>query len=199
MPALSKYEDAAAAFIVAHPAGTPVGPDRLVNWAAGHANGLQTDLLIGDPDKRVSALRRHLNNGGASRNLTEDQRFYIVVEDAKRKMMRVQSLADRAKEQADQAFGKSVIGAITPIKRSQKAIDDIKLEELTNDKRHELEDMLKELVETAAPLRTLLSAQVINHWSKKLEAKGYTRQQARDMIEHAPFLLQASKLLKATA
>jgi hypothetical protein len=194
MVALSKYEDSAVAFLGTFPIGTVVGPGEVIDWATDHGNGLATDLLIPDPGKRVSALRRHLNNGGSSYNLSEDQRFYLAVEDTKRKTMLVQSLADRTNEQAHNAVGKSMRGAMTPIKRSQKAIEDHKLEELPEEKRLQLEEQLRDLVEIHEPLKKLFSQQLINSHVKILTAKGYSPQQARDLLELMPTFSQYAKL-----
>lgn len=194
MAALNKYESSAKAFLAAYPYGSIVRPEQIVDWATEHADGLKTDLLLDDPDKRLNALRRHLNAGGASRNLTEDERFYIAIEDTKHKTMLVKSLAEHVNDQAEMAFDKSISGAIAPIKRSQKAIDDIRLEQVENETlRENLETQLRELVETAEPLRNLLSKQNIDRHAKRLEAKGYSSQQARDLLELMPTFSRFAK------
>lgn len=198
MVALSRYEGAAAAFLKAHPIGTVVTPDRMLTWAADHANGLATDLLIGDPNKQLSALRRHLNDGGASRSFAESNRFHLVVTDAKRRTVLVQSLHEYVSEQADQAIGKSVVGAITPLNRSLKAGEDVKKEELSDEDQEDLERQMQELVEAAVPIRKVMSERVIAHWVSKLIVKGFTTEQARHMIDSAPMMIRAHKLLKLT-
>lgn len=197
MPMLSKYEDAAQALLSQYPVGSLVGPDDLINWATEHGNGLAADLLIGDPGKKIGALRRHLNHGGASRNLAEEKRFYLDMEDVKRKTMVVKALAEHTAEQAEASFGKSMLGAISPLKRAQRAIDDVKLDELSTEMREELEQQLQELVATAEPLRNLLSKQNIDRHAKRLEAKGYTPQQARDLLEMMPTFTRFQKLQRA--
>lgn len=199
MSALSKYEDAAAAFRQVHPIGSIVTADRMLAWAETHANGLASDLLIADPSKKLATLRRHLNDGGGSRNLPETDRFYLAMEDSKRKTVIVRSLREYVSEQADQALDKSVVGAMKPIKRSQKAIDDIKVEELESEDREQLERQLQELVETAVPLRRVFSETVINHWVGKLEAKGHSREAATHMIELMPTMSRLQKLLRLTS
>jgi DNA-binding transcriptional ArsR family regulator len=196
MVALSKYEEAASAFLEKHPVGTIVPPDRMVKWAHDHGNGLAPDLLIDDPSKRLSALRRHLNHGGASRNLTEDERFYLAIEDKERKTLLVQSLVDYTREKADVVFDKSINGAMNPLKKMHQQIDDHKLEELSPETREELEQRIKELVDAVAPLRTLLSQQNIDRHAKRLEAKGYTAKQARDLLELMPQFSRFTKLQK---
>ena len=199
MVAVSKYEGAAQAFLKEHPIGSVVTVDRMFNWASTYADGLASDLLIEDPTKRFTALRRHLNEGGASRNLAEEGRFVLVVEDIKRKTSVVRSLTEHVSEQAGMALEKAVSGAITPIKRSQRALDDIKVEELPEEQRQEIEQQIHELVESAVPIRKVLSEQLTNHYVGKLITKGYNEQQARDMIAMAPTLTRAAKLLKYTS
>jgi hypothetical protein len=200
MAELSKYEDAAKAFLKKHPLGSVVTPEKVLDWAEKFGDGLASDMLVSDPSKKISALRRHLNDGAASRNLAEANRFHLAIEDAKRKTMRVVSLADHVKQQADQAIDKSIVGALSPINRSQKAIDDIKLEEVENEElRQELERQLAEMVEAAVPLKRVLSQQLQNHWIGKLEAKGLSRQEAQRLIEMAPTVSRLGRLMRYTA
>lgn len=197
--ALSKYEDAASAFLKDHPIGTIVTPDVLVNWAEaadGDATVLKTDLLVDDPAKRLSALRRHINLGGASRNLDEGDRFCLVIEDSKRKTMSVRSLQEHVRDQHDVAFAKSVNGAVAPIKRQQKALEDIKTEEVAPEVKADVEAKIRDFVDYYTPLRRFLSESVINHEVQRLMAKGKTEADARLMLEMAPSLLQSHKLLK---
>jgi hypothetical protein len=196
--ALSKYEDASLAFLKDHPIGTIVTPDRLVNWAEaadGDATVLKTDLLVDDPAKRLSALRRHLNLGGASRNLDESDRFCLVIEDSKRKTMAVRLLQEHVRDQTDVAFAKSVTGAISPVKRQQKALDDIKLEEVSPEVRADVEAKLRAFVDYYTPLRRFLSQSVIDREVQRLVAKGNSEATARMMLEMAPSLLGSHKLL----
>jgi hypothetical protein len=195
---LSKYEDAALAFLKDHAIGSIVTADRLVNWAQvtdGEAAVLKSDLLVDDPAKRLSALRRHLNLGGASRNLDESQRFCLVIEDAKRKTMSVRSLQEHVRDQNDDAFAKSVRGAVSPVKRQQRALDDIKLEEVSPEVREDIEAKLRAFVDYYTPLRKFLSEAVINREVQRLMAKGNSEATARMMLEMAPSLLGSHKLL----
>jgi hypothetical protein len=198
MVALSKYEDAAKAFLKAHPIGTVITSDRMLDWAGDHANGLAADLLIPDPNKRLGSIRRHLNDGGASRSFAESNRFYLAVTDAKRKTLLVQSLFEHVSEQADEAVGKAVVGALTPINRSLKASEDVKKEELSEEDQAELEQQMQELIETAVPFRKVCSERVIAHWVGKLITKGFTAEQAKHMIDSAPMMIRAHRLLKLT-
>jgi hypothetical protein len=91
---LAKYEDAAAAFLQAYPLGTRVHGEEIVAWAADHADGLASDLLLDNDGMKLNALRRHLNSGGASRRFAEAERFYIDVTDAKHKVFAIRRLVD---------------------------------------------------------------------------------------------------------
>jgi hypothetical protein len=198
MVALSAYEDTAAAFLSQFPIGSTVTGEGLVKFAQKHKNGLAGDLLIEDPRKRLSSMRRHVNNGAASRNFSEEERFFLAIEDAKRQTFVVRSLADHVMAQADTAVDRSVVGALSPLRRSTKALNDIKVDELSPEQQQELGAQLELLKEVAAPLKTLFADQIISHWSKKLIAAGMTAQQARHVLEAMPTISRAMKLLKYT-
>src|SRR5262245_9377388 len=101
--AFVQYEDAAAAFLQEYPLGTKVRGEEIIAWSQDHADGLASDLLIGDDSKKLTALRRHLNSGAASRRFAEDERFVIDVSDAKRKVFVVRKLAEYVSGKAAQA------------------------------------------------------------------------------------------------
>jgi len=194
-----KYEDAAASFLQQHPLESKVRGEDIITFARDHANGLASDLLVGDDSKKVSALRRHLNSGGASRSFAEEERFCIDVSDAKRKIFVVRKLADYVHDKATAAFGKSVHGALMPINNSKKAIEDIKLDELDEDQREALEARMNELTAIQVPLKKLFNDQTIKRWTFRLEQKGYSKEQARNLVELLPTLSKEMKLLKATS
>jgi hypothetical protein len=194
-----KYEDAAAAFLQQFPLDTKVRGEDIVTFAQDHANGLANDLLIGDDSKKLSAVRRHLNSGGASRSFAEEERFYIDVSDAKRKIYVIRKLADYVHDKATMAFGKSVNGALSPINTSKRAIEDIKLEELDGEERQALEARMNELTAIQVPLKKLFNDQTIKRWIFRLEQKGYSKEQARNLVELLPTLSKEMKLLKVTS
>jgi hypothetical protein len=198
MPQLSKYEDSAQAFLQAYPVGSVVTADAMLTWATHYGNGLAMDLLLDDPGKKLSAIRRHLNQGASSRNLAEEKRFYLIIEDPRRKTVRVERLAAHVNRQAEEAFGKSVTGALNPLRQSERAISDIKTEELEADEQQALEEQAEALIKTMQPLRMLFSEQVQTRWVAKLEAKGFTPDQARSLAEFLPTLQKYQKLLKVT-
>jgi hypothetical protein len=197
MPSV-RFEDAAATFLQTYPLGTKVRGEEIITWAEAHADGLKSDLLIDDDGKKLSALRRHLNAGAASRSFKEDERFVIDVSDAKRKVFVVRRLADYVHDKATAAFGKSVNGALSPLNGSIKAIEDIDLTDLDNDDRKALEQRMNELTTIQTPLKKLFNDQTIERWVFRLEAKGYSKQQARDLVELLPTLQREMKILRAT-
>lgn len=199
MPSFVKYEDAAAAFLQSYPLDALVRGEEILTWAQDHADGLANDLLIDDDSKKLSALRRHLNSGGASRSFAEDERFVIDVTDAKRKIFKVRKLADHVHDKATMAFGKSVTGALSPIKSSKRAIEDIKLDELDEPDRQALEARMNELTSLQTPLKKLFNNQTIERWVFRLEARGYTKEQARNLVELLPTLRREMKLIEATS
>jgi len=197
--ALVQLEDAAAAFLQDHPLGTKVRGEDIITWSQDHADGLASDLLIDDDGKKLSALRRHLNSGAASRRFAEEERFVIDVSDAKRKVFVVRKLAEHVADKAAVAHLKSANGAIAPYRTSMKAIDDIKLEELDQDLRKELEQHRSEMTVAFAPMKKLFYDQAIDRWILRLEADGYTKEQARALIQRLPTYQREMKILKATS
>jgi hypothetical protein len=192
----TRYEDAAHVFLQSYPVGTTVRGEEIVTWAHDHANGLKHDLLLEDPGMVVNALRRHLNQGGASRSFAEDERFYVDVVDSRRKVFIVRSLADYTQQKAGAAFGKSARGAISPLEQAQKALNDIKLEELDEEQRKAMEFQIQANIATQVPLRKVLSEQAVERCVLRLEAQGYTKEQARTLIEVIPRVEPDMKLIK---
>jgi hypothetical protein len=198
MATLSKYEDSAQVFLEHHPVGSVVTADALLEWAAAYGDGFASDLLLDDPAKQLSAVRRHLNHGASSRNHAEDRRFYLNLVDAKRKTVQVEPLAQHVSRQAEVAFQKSITGAINPLKQTKKAIADLKLQELDDEQRQVLEEQVEYLTNSIPPLKAVLDAQTTSRMVSKLEAKGYPPEQAQHLIAAMPILLPFQKLLKAT-
>jgi hypothetical protein len=196
---ISKFESAAKAFIKVHPIGTVVTADQLLAWASKFKDGFASDLLIDNHAKRLSALRRHLNDGGGSRNHNEDDRFVLAVEDAKTKTHVVMRLADHVSAKADAAFGKSVTGALSPLKGAQKAIEHIKLDELPDETRTALEEQLTELVNWEEPTRKTMSALVEQRIITKLVALGRTEEEAQSLLKALPMVTKMQRLLKYTS
>lgn len=193
------YEDAAAAFLQQFPLGTKVSGEEIIVFAEEHRNGLTADLLIGGDGKKLSSLRRHLNAGGASRRFAEDERFYILTSDAKRKIFTVRRLADHVQSKASAVFSKTAKGALAPIKLSRKEIDDLKLEELDDDQRQELEAKRVEYTKLEVPLKKLLNATAIERWTDRLVSKGYSPQQATQLIKDMGSMQLEMKLIAMTS
>jgi hypothetical protein len=196
MPATLKYGDAAASFLEAFPIGSTVRGQELIDWATDHSDGLAADLLIGDQGKQVSALCRHLNQGGSDYTIPEAARFRITVTDAKRQVMEVRRLADHVYDKATGAFDKSISGALNPLKSSRKAIADIKLEELEPTLRAELEDYDLELSNTQTEVAGVLKQRAEVRTMARIESMGYSREQAQALIAQWPRLHKELKLIE---
>jgi hypothetical protein len=97
------------------------------------------------------------------------------------------------------AFGKSVNGGISPLRSSLKAIEDIKKDELEPDQRAELERDYEETINMMTPLRKLLNSVAVDRWVLRLESKGYTKEQARNLVELIPMFQREMKILKQTS
>jgi hypothetical protein len=198
---VSQYEEIAQSFLNEHPVGTTVSGSALQKWVAEHADGaaLKPDLGINDPGKRINAIRRHLNNGGSSDSYAEDRRFTLQVEDAKRKTYIVRSCADVAKDQADGALFKSASGALSPLKRSQKAINNIKLDELPEIERQAMEMARENLDAMEKAVKPTYAQEVGRIWEAKLAQLGIPADQAKKIREALPQVTKLQKLLRATA
>lgn len=195
MTAASKYESSAIAFQAAHPIGSGVRGSDVLKWATAHGNGLAIDLLITEPAKRLSAVKRHLNNGGASFNLPEDSRFQIIAVDPKRDAYEVVAYADYVEERTESAVYRSINGAITPLKQGRNAINDVKLDELADEDRQRLEERLAEITDAATPLSAVLGEIAVTKWVRRLVSKGFTETAARTLLNVAPELQREIKLI----
>jgi hypothetical protein len=201
MAETSKHQSVAQSFLDAHPVGTIVTASALLDWVAEHADGavIKNDLLLDDPAKQINAVKRHLNDGGRSDAVNEDRRFQLAVEDAKRKTFVVQSHANAVQEQAVNAIGKSVNGALSPLKSSRKAIAAVKLDELPELEKQVLE-MARENVEAMErAVKPTLAQEVDRIWVARLAQDGFTPEQARKIREALPEVTKLQKLLRATA
>lgn len=193
------YEDAAAAFLQQYPPGTKVLGEDVIAFARDHANGLASDLLIGNDGKKLLAILRHLNAGGASRRFAEEERFRIVTIDAKRKIYTIRRLADHVQVKAMQVFGKSTKAALAPIASSRKEIDDLKLEELEQEQRQELETRKVEYTKLEVPLKKLYNEQAVERWVTRLVARGHTPEKAAQLIQDLGMMKLEMKLIELTS
>jgi hypothetical protein len=201
MATVSKYEEIARSFLEDHPLGTIVTAPKLVRWVMDHADGvaIKPDLDIGDPAKRITTLRRHLNDGGRSDALPEMERFQLTIEDAKRKTFMVTSHADVVKAQADEAVSQTVRGALGPSRRGIRAIDSVKLDELPDIEREVFETARQNLVAMEAAIKPTMAQEVDRIWTLRLTAKGFTPEQARRIREALPDVRQLQKLIQITS
>lgn len=192
------YENAAVTFRQTYPIGTTVRGEEIIAFAQYHSNGLASDLLIEHPGKKLSAIRRHLNAGGSSRSFAETDRFVVSTVDAKREIYEVISFAEHARRQGDLAFGKSINGALSPLRQTQRVINDVKLEELDEAQRTAFETLMEETIETLVPVAKVLGEQAVTRWVHRLEARGYTELQARNLVEVLPELQREIRQIKKT-
>ncbi len=185
---VSQYEDLAQNFLAAHPLGSVLSAAALQDWVTEKANGstIAADLAIDDPAKRLTALRRHLNDGARSSNMAEEQRFVIQIEDAKAKTYIVRPLAAIAQEQADNAIGKSVVGALSPLKSSKRAIDAVKLDELPEIERKALEMARENVAAMEAAIKPTLQQEVNRIWIAEMGRRGIPAEHALKIRDALP-------------
>jgi hypothetical protein len=199
--AFSKYEGVAQAFVARFPIGSRVTAVEILEWAKTLQNGhrLAPDLAEDEPRKQVSKIRLHLNDGAGvkSAHVAEDQRFFIDVIDAAAGIYFVRPFHEHAEIKCTEAFGKSVLGALNPLRSSVKVVDSVKLDELNVNQRTALEAGRGMLEELQTPMRALLNGHINRHMVATLTARGYTREQARDMIDAMPAVSRFQKLLRA--
>jgi len=181
---LSSYETIAQSFLDDHPIGSPVTGERLLAWTTQKANGhvISSDLNIADPRKKLSTLRRHLNEGARSQNVAEDRRFIILVEDAKRASFFVMGYAQYSHQRAVQAFVRSAGGAISPINSALKLLDDIKIEELSEDAKQEVSKDRNDLEAIKEPVRKAYAEETDRRMVTALIDRGQTPEQARALL-----------------
>jgi hypothetical protein len=194
----SRYEDIAQSFLNDHPIGTPLTGERLLSWIEEKANGhvIGGDLTIEEPRKKLSTLRRHLNEGARTQNVAENRRFIITVEDAKRLKFVVVGYAQHVHEQAGQAFVRSAGGALAPINSALKALDDIKIDELPEDRQREVEKDRQGLETIKEPVRRAYVEEADRRMVTALIDRGQSPEQARTLLASMQTLEPYQKLLR---
>jgi DNA-binding transcriptional regulator YdaS (Cro superfamily) len=90
----AKLIEVGQAFLAEHPVGAVLTGMQLLRWAEARGGGsyLESDLLIDRVSLRLSAIRRHLNATGASRDLPEANRFCVGFTDRSRTNFVVRNL-----------------------------------------------------------------------------------------------------------
>lgn len=184
---LSRYEPAATTFLERFGVGTTVYASDILGFAEELQDGFAADLLIADEKKRVNSIKRHLNHGAASANRAEPVRYIIETLDPKMGVYKVKRLSEHVGEKARQAFGQSVLGAITPIVRAEKAIDATKLAELEDEaERQALENQREELAASVEPIKKVFSEQISRKMVKELVAIGVPETEAKKLVDQWP-------------
>jgi hypothetical protein len=203
----SQFENFAQALLDDNPFGSVVTGSALTKFAKEYSgNGaspaaaaaLKADLAIDDPAKRISTLRRHINHGGTSDNISEDRRFVLAVEDAKRKTFTVRAYADHVLDTATAAIGKSVNGALSPLKNQQKAINSVKLDELPEIMRQTLETARENIEHMEMAVKPTYAQEVSRIWIAAMERRGISADVAEKIRLALPEVTKLQKLLGKT-
>ena len=198
MAKVSKFEPAAQAFQTAHPLHSSVSEKALIGFAKSHANGLAPDLAHVDPRKQVVQIRLHLNQGGASPNLAEDERFRIEVTDRNSGSMIVVPYHEHATTKAEGLLERSLRAAISPITSAQRTLDGVKVDELTPEQRTAVEAAQREAAELAAPVKATFGKAVESKYIARLTAAGVTPAEALKVIGVLAQTGRLQKLLTMT-
>jgi hypothetical protein len=195
---VSSYDDIAQVFLTDHPVGTALTSERLLAWVEQHANGhiLRSDLSIPDPHKKLTALRRHLNQGARTQNVAEDRRFIIMSVDPKRGALSIMSLAEHAHRQATQAWVRSAGAAIAPINSALRRLEDIKVDELPDELHREIVKDRENLEADKEPIRQVYLEQADRRMVTALIDRGNTEQQARALLASMHTIAPYQKLLQ---
>jgi hypothetical protein len=198
MPEISAFENIAQSFLADHPIGTQVTGERMVNWVQQKANGhvIGADLNIPDPRKKLATIRRHLNEGARTQNVSQDRRYVITVEDARRATYNVVDYARYGHTKAIEAFVRSTGAAVAPINSAMRILDDQKLEELSAEKQSELNRDRSDLQAIKDPIRQLYMAETERRMVTALIAEGQTEAQARALLKGLSTIEPYQKLLK---
>lgn len=201
MPTVSNHEEIGQEFLVDHPIGTIVSAGSMQTWVKEHANGsmIGDDLHISDPARRIAALRRHLNDGGASSNLDQENRFVLEIEDARAKTFVVRRHSDVAHAKATDAIGKSVMQAMSPLRAGERAVDAVKLDELPDIERKALEMARENVAAMKAAIRPTFEQEVDRIWIAEMARRGIPAEIAYKVREALPNLNKVQKLLRAIA
>ena len=171
---LSKWQDTADAFVTDHPIGSTVTSAQILQFAARVGDGLAPDLLIPDPAKQISNVVKHLNHGASSSTLPEAKRFRLgeASGTGPNKTWRVRSYADYACGQSEEAYVRSVTGAVKPLDVSIALLSSIKRDELPDGRREEVDQRLQHLNEFRAPMAQLGHDQLVSRETQLFIATG---------------------------
>jgi hypothetical protein len=100
---MTKLREVGRAFFAQHPVGTVIAAIQMLKWVEEHGGEsyLKTDLLVSSVSKQLSAIRRHLNYAGASRDLAEASRFCVAFTDRKHTGFVVRNLRSPAQSPSE--------------------------------------------------------------------------------------------------
>jgi hypothetical protein len=110
-----------------------------------------------------------------------------------------ENISTAAHERAKSALGKSVVGALNPLRLSQRAVEAVKLDELDEDTRDAIIAAQQNVLAMEAAVKPILNAQITQIWNTEMARRGISADVAQKVIEAMPVMTQFQKLLRATA
>jgi hypothetical protein len=102
-------------------------------------------LADGERRKVISTVRRWINEARQSRCLPQPQRFVIAVVDARRALYSVVGYVDHVLAEAASAVDRSKRRSLAPLDRRLKELESQKLDELSDERRQQIENEQQEL------------------------------------------------------
>jgi hypothetical protein len=185
----SPHEVASQLFLKEYPIGSTVSGVRLLDWVKQETNGhaIGNDLRIEDPKRRLSTIRRHLNEGARAQGLAEANRFVLAVEDARVPTFIVVAFAEHVHVTAAQSLMRSGNAAFAPLKNATRLINSVKVDELEPEKQSELEKDRADIESIRQPLAQTFAAEADRRMISGLVELGHAKdaQSARVLLEVA--------------
>jgi hypothetical protein len=193
-----EHENIAQLLLDEHPFGTVVTAERLLSWTEQNADShtIKEDLRIDDSRRKLAALRRHYNEGARSQNVSEDRRYFLDVEDAKRGRFIIRPYADYAHERAGQAFMRSAGAAIAPINSAMKVLDDVKADELPADKKEKISNDRQNLEAIREPVSRCYREEADRRIVATLVYNGQSAEQAQSTLASLQGIEPYQRLLR---
>ena len=128
----------------------------------------------------------------------EADRFYLDLTDRKYQTFMVIAYSDFVLGKSRQAFTKSVRGAIEPLDKAERELENVKKDELSDERRSEVEQAALDIAAMMEPVKKLMGQQVFDHATRQMIAKGFSPEVARVAIGVLPQFLVYHKLMKLT-
>ena len=196
---LSPYEDLIPDFLVQFPIGSNVTGGALVRFVEDKApedHPIKDDL---DEDNPVAVIKRHIAHGAHSDSLPEAQRFVFVTVDAKRQLYSIKALSKHGLALASGSLLASVTAAMKPFKSATNSIDIVKVDELTDEDRDELEAARKLVEARKQPVAGVYMTQIKSEWRDTMKALGIDAATADRLLTGLPQYQAFVKMLTAAS